>query len=62
MATYGPSVLVERQLWRLVAQGMTPTDAGPLLGVSGSCARESFRDRGGVNPQLTDPVGGCGRG
>jgi IS30 family transposase len=57
MATYGPSVLVERQLWRLVVQGMTPTDAGPLLGVSGSCAREWFRDRGGVNPQLTDPAG-----
>src|SRR5689334_12069092 len=57
MATYGPSVLVERQLWRLVVQGMTPTDAGPLLGVSGACAREWFRDRGGVNPQLTDPGG-----
>ncbi|WP_160040422.1 transposase [Mycobacterium interjectum] len=36
---------------------MTPTDAGPMLGVSGSCARQWFRDRGGVNPQLTDPVG-----
>ena len=57
MATYGPSVSVERRFWELIAQGVTPTDAGPLLGVSGGAGRQWFRDRGGVNPQLTDPAG-----
>src|SRR5215813_2984271 len=57
MATYRPLVSVERRFWGLIAEGVTPTDAGPVLGVSGGCARQWFRDRGGVNPQLTDPVG-----
>ena len=43
--------------WELTAEGVFPTDAGLMLGVSGSCARQWFRDRGGVNPQLTHPVG-----
>src|SRR6516165_9900766 len=57
MATYGPSLLMEQRFWGLIAEGATPTDAGPMLGVSAGCARQWFRDRGGVNPQLTDPAG-----
>lgn len=57
MATYGPLVSVERRFWELVAAGVIPTEAGLTLGVSGSVGRDWFRDRGGVNPQLTHPAG-----
>ena len=57
MATYGASVSVERRFWELIVAGTTPTHAGPLLGVSSGAGRQWFRDRGGVNPQLSDPIG-----
>ncbi|WP_231989605.1 IS30 family transposase [Mycobacterium sp. 852002-51057_SCH5723018] len=57
MAGYGPLVSVERRFWELIAAGMTPTDAGPILGVSAALARAWVRHRGGVNPQLTDRSG-----
>jgi IS30 family transposase len=48
---------VQRRYWELVARGVTPTAAGPLVGVSDRCGQSWFRIVGGVKPQLGEPTG-----
>jgi transposase, IS30 family len=48
---------VQRRYWELVAQGVTPLAAGPMVGVSETCGGTWFRNRGGVNPQFREHQG-----
>lgn len=57
MGAYLSLLLVQRRFWELVAQGVPPSIAGPVVGVSETCALLWFRQRGGVNPQWSEPKG-----
>jgi transposase, IS30 family len=57
MGTQTNLVSVQRRYWELVAQGVMPWVAGPLVGVSETCGGRWFRDRGGVKPQFRQPQG-----
>jgi IS30 family transposase len=48
---------VQRRFWELVAVGVTPTAAGPVVGVSERCGQDWFRHFGGVKPQFSDHKG-----
>lgn len=53
-----PQVLsVRRRFWELVAGGVPPSLAGPMVGVSNSRGMTWFRMFGGVNPRLQQPRG-----
>jgi transposase, IS30 family len=43
-----------RMFWKMVGQGMAPSDAGVALGVSEGTGRRWFADSGGVKPRLSD--------
>src|ERR1700737_3567727 len=57
MGAHVSLLLVQRRFWELVAQGVPPSIAGPVVGVSESCGLQWFRQRGGVNPQWSEPKG-----
>jgi len=57
MGAHLSSVSTRRRYWKLIAEGYLPADAGEAVGVSPTCARRWFRQRGGVNPQLREPKG-----
>ena len=48
---------VQRRFWELVAEGVTATAAGPMVGVSECCGQDWFRHFGGVKPQFSDHKG-----
>jgi IS30 family transposase len=57
MGSHFALMSVQRQFWELVAAGVTPTDAGPLVGVSQRAGQQWFGDRGGVKPRFRKPSG-----
>jgi transposase, IS30 family len=57
MAGYRALKSVQRRFWELVAEGVTPTVAGPMVGVSERCGQDWFRHFGGVKPQFIDHKG-----
>ena len=57
MAGYRVLRSVQRQYWEFVARGISPTAAGPLVGVSGRCGQDWFRIFGGVKPLFDEPRG-----
>src|SRR5258708_3600243 len=57
MGSYFALNSVRRRYWELVAHGVTPTDAGRLVGMSERCGQTWFRDAGGMNPQFKIPSG-----
>ena len=57
MGTHSSPVSTRRRYWKLIAKGYLPADAGEVVGVSPTCARRWFRQRGGVNPQMREPRG-----
>jgi len=57
MGTHLSLVSTRRRYWELIAEGYLPADAGDAVGVSATCARRWFSQRGGVNPQLREPKG-----
>ena len=57
MGAHRSLLVVQRRYWELVGQGVAPTAAGPLVGVSEHCGQDWFRIFGGVNPQLGEPRG-----
>ncbi len=50
-------LLVRYRFWELVAGGVPPSVAGPMVGVSNRCGMAWFRRLGGVNPGLRRPRG-----
>lgn len=53
-----PSRAVQREFWRLIAQGVTSEKAGTQVGVSTPVATRWFRNAGGMAPIcLTEPTG-----
>lgn len=57
MAAHWSLTSVQRRFWVLVALGVPPSVAAPMVGVSSGCGQAWFRRFGGVNPQLSDPKG-----
>jgi transposase, IS30 family len=57
MAGYRALKSVQCRFWELVAEGVTPTAAGPMVGVSERCGQDWFRHFGGVKPQFSDHKG-----
>jgi len=57
MGPYHSLNAVQRRYWELVADGVPPGVAGMAVGVSERCGQGWFRQRGGVNPQLSEPQG-----
>src|ERR1700693_226505 len=57
MAGYRALKSVQCRFWELVAEGVTPTVAGPMVGVSGRWGEEWLRHFGGVKPQFSDHKG-----
>src|SRR6202162_1347412 len=52
MAGYRALKSVQCRFWELVAEGVTPTVAGPMVGVSERCGQDWFRHFGGVKHQF----------
>ncbi len=53
-----PSRAVQRQFWRLIAQGVSTDDAAVEVGVSTPVAQRWFRHAGGMSPiDLDEPTG-----
>lgn len=53
-----PSRAVQRQFWRLIAQGVSSDDAAAGVGVSAPVAQRWFRHAGGMSPiNLDKPTG-----
>ena len=57
MGSYQPLNAVQCRYWELVAGGAPPGVAGIAVGVSERCGQKWFHQRGGVNPQLSQPRG-----
>jgi transposase, IS30 family len=57
MGGYRALKSVQRRFWELVAEGVTATVAGPMVGVSERCGQDWFRHFGGVKPQFSDHKG-----
>jgi transposase, IS30 family len=57
MAGYWALRSVQREYWEFVAEGVPPTAAGRLVGVSERCGQSWFRIFGGVKPQFDGPQG-----
>jgi transposase, IS30 family len=58
MVVYVP-VVVRREFWRLVGEGVVPSVAGVAVGVSGTSGLRWFREAGGMSPVV---VGGAEAG
>lgn len=53
-----PARAVERQFWRVIAQGVSTEDAAAAVGVSTPVATRWFRNAGGMSPiSLDEPTG-----
>jgi len=53
-----PSRAVQRQFWRLIAEGVSTDDAAAEVGVSTPVAQRWFRHAGGMSPiSLDEPTG-----
>lgn len=57
MGSHWALLETRRRFWELIAQGCVPAAAAEAVGVSPTCARSWFCQRGGVNPQLREPQG-----
>ena len=53
-----PSRAVQRQFWRLIAQGVSTEDAAAGVGVSAPVAQRWFRHAGGMSPISLDEFSG----
>jgi IS30 family transposase len=54
---YRALLSVQRRYWEFIAEGVPPSAAGPLSGVSQRCGQSWFRMFGGVKPQFDQPRG-----
>jgi transposase, IS30 family len=57
MGKYFALESVRLGFWELIAGGVTPAEAGRLVGVSGRCGQKWFHMVGGVRPPRRDPQG-----
>jgi transposase, IS30 family len=57
VTAYRALLSVQRRYWEFIAEGVPPSTAGPLCGVSQGCGQSWFRMFGGVKPQFDQARG-----